>query len=238
MNRSDTADRWSALLGQAWAEMLRGRRLSPSGTVVEVGPGFTDKVARALAALDFRGLVVLVEPNAAAAAWAYECYRRRLPHAEVQVVPRPVPDGKIPSGRRVDALVANHFLDDLILNAALSPDACTEIFASMTAGSPCSRAFVARWRGLLVRSGELTRLTSRVAEQFTNYVAELRPRLVLLNQYRSWRHEARGLGSIHTHALRLMGLLESSLGAARVNSSVGPDSGESYPVSWLFVDRD
>jgi hypothetical protein len=237
MNKPNAADGWSALLGHAWAEMLRGSHLSASGTVVEVGPGFTDKVARALAALDFRGLVVLVEPNAAAAGWAYECYRRRLPRAEVLVVPRPVPDAKILVGRRVDALIANHVLDDLILNAALPPGAGAEIFASMTAGSACSRTFVGAWRGLLARSDELAGLTSRVAESFTKYVAEMRPRLVLLNQYPSWRHDARGLGSIHTHALRLMGLLESGLGATRVDSPVKPESGGSCPVSWLLAGR-
>jgi hypothetical protein len=238
MNKPEAADSWSALLGDAWAEMLRGLPLGPSGTVVEIGPGFTDKVARALAALDFRGLVVLVEPNVAAAAWASESYRRRLPRAEIRVVTRPLPDGKILAGRRVDALLANHVLDDLILNAALPPDASAEVFASMTAGSACSRTFVGAWRGLLSRSGALARLTSAVAEHFTNYVEEMRPRFVMLNQYPSWRHETHGLGSIHTHALSLMGQLESSLGAACVDSAVSPDAGGSCPVRWLLAGRD
>ena len=234
MDKSDAGDRWSVALGHAWAEQLHRRRLSPSGTVVEIGPGFGDKVARALAALDFRGRVVLVEPNGAAAAWARDRYRDLLPRAEVLVVARPVPVCNGSFGRRVDALLANHILDDLILDAALRPDESAKIFSRMTAGSPCSRAFVAAWHGLLSHSYELGRVTSRAAEIFTNYVAVTRPRLVLLNQYPSFRHDHRGLGSIHTQALRLMDLLEEGLGAVCMDSAVRQESGGSYPVRWLL----
>jgi hypothetical protein len=238
MNEPDGADRWSGQLGHAWAELLRGRALGQTDTVVEVGPGFTDKVARALAALDFRGRVVLVEPNRAAAAWAAACYRRRLPRAETLIVSRPVPDVTIPGGGRVDALVANHVLDDLILNATLRPEASEAIFSSMTAGSACSEQFVRTWWGLLARPGTLGRLTSAAAAHFSGFVAEARPRLVLLNQYPSWRHRARGLGPIHTHALRLMALLESSLGGTCMDSALRTESGGSVPVRWLHASSD
>ncbi len=232
MEETEAADYWSTSLGHAWAAMLRAHGLNPAGTVLEVGPGFGDKVARGLAALDFRGTAVLVEPNAEAARWAAERYRSLLPRAEVVVVRRPVPEWRPPRGLRVDALVSNHLLDDLILHAALPPRASAGVFSVMRPGAACSRAFVRSWRGLLASPGPLEHVITRVAADFALYVAEVRPRLVLLNQYPSWRHDRRGLGPIYTQALRLMRLLSAELGAACVEATAAPQS----PVRWLVRD--
>lgn len=234
MDEINAADGWCSLLGHAWADMLQRHCLDPTGTVVEIGPGFTDKIARGLAALDFRGLVVLVEPNAAAAAWASGRYRYLLPRAEVLVVRRPVPYGTLPRARPVDALLSNHIFDDLILNAALTPETSAKIFAGMQPGVTCSHTFVRRWHELLAPSGRIEQLTLQVAADFTAYVAELRPRLVLLNEYPSWRHDLHGLGAIHRQALRLMCILETNLGAECVESNVLAGPGHESLVRWLI----
>ncbi len=233
MGKTDATDRWDSLLGYAWAEMLRGQRLSLTGTVVEIGPGFTDKIARGLAALDFRGTLILVEPNEEAGAWALERYRRLLTKAEVLLVQRAVFDCKIPQARSAEALLSNHIFDDLILNAALPPQVSARIFSQMQPGAPCSRMFIRRWRELLSSPEPLGLLITQVAEDFTKYVAEMQPRLVLLNQYPSWRHNQRGLGSIHTQALRLMQLLEAGLAAARADYPAHLSSGSQDSVRWL-----
>lgn len=235
MEKTNTADGWNTVLGYAWCRMLRGQRLSPAGTVVEIGPGFTDKIARGLAALNFRGTVVLVEPNEAACGWALQRYRRLLPQAEILVVRRPMPDSRIPHRRSIDALLSNHILDDLILNAALPLELSARIFANMRPGASCSQMFIRKWRELLAPSEPLEPLIAQVAEDFTNYVAEMQPRLVLLNQYPSWRHNLHGLSSIHTEALRLMQLIQASLGAVCVDASAS--SSHKSPVRWLIKGR-
>jgi hypothetical protein len=234
MEKTKAADGWSRLLGYAWTEMLRRQRLSPAGTVVEIGPGFTDKLARGLAMLDFYGTVILVEPNEAAGAWAFQRYRRLLPQAEVLVMQRPIPDGKITQRLSVDILLSNHILDDLILNAALLPEISARIFSHMQPGAPCSRMFIRKWQELLALPKLLEQIIAQVAGDFTNYVEEMQPRLVLLNQYPSWRHNLHDLGSIHTQALRLMNLMETSLGAVCVDSTAFLGSDYQTPMRWLI----
>jgi hypothetical protein len=233
MQEIKDADTWNSAIGRAWARMMRVQRLDPTGTVVEIGPGFTDKVARGLADLHFRGTVVLVEPNEAAGDWAFERYGRLLPAAEVLIVRHSISATKIPTERAVEALVSNHILDDLILHAALQPVISERIFGRMKPGVPCSQRFIHLWRDLLAQSERLEKLITQVAQEFVDYVQKLQPRLVLLNQYPSWRHNQHDLNSINAQVLRLMQLLETNLGAVCINDNNLLGVGHQHSVRWL-----
>src|SRR2546423_1777814 len=67
-------DAWHRRLGRRWARALRPCRLGSASTVVEIGPGFAAKIGYGLAELDFRGTLILVEPNHAARAEAVRRY--------------------------------------------------------------------------------------------------------------------------------------------------------------------
>jgi len=234
MKSNDDTDDWNRQVGAIWALSLRRQGLRSTGTVVEVGPGFSDKIARGLAALDFHGKVMLVEPNAAASTWVGARYRRWLPQAEVSVIDRALPEGGSLAGSSVDVLVANHFLDDFILNAALAPGVCVDIFAQMRPGASCSPLFIREWCTLLARPKRVAQLLVQVAEEFSRYVVELRPRLLLLNQYPSWRHDQQGLHGIHTQAIVLMQMLLTRLRAAGIEATELLDTNSLPALHWLI----
>ena len=233
MQKTRALESWNALLGYAWTRMLRGQGLGPTGTVIEIGPGFSDKIARGLAAMQFRGTVILVEPSEAAGIWSFERCRRLLPKAQRIAVLPSMSDEAIRKGPFIDAIVSNHILDDLILNAALEPGMSARIFSRMKPGASCSRSFVRSWRELLTPPERLEKLLAEVAENFIHDVARLQPRVVMLNQYPSWRHNQHGLSSIHVHALRLMQLMETILEARTVDVPV-PGSSNKTLVRWLI----
>jgi len=223
---------WNRRLGRAWARMLRSLDISPSSTAVEVGPGFAAKVGFGLAELGFRGTLILVEPNEVARSWVVRRYRRLLPHAEVLALAASVPDAASIAGRSVDLLMANHLLDDLLLNAAVPQRDGAQLFAQMRPGAECSGAFVEIWRRLLHTPKRLDWLVGSVAEDFSHFINAVRPRVMVLNQYPSWRHQSHGLGAIHAHSLRVMRLLSGKIGPDRL----GPGDDTPFPadpVRWL-----
>ena len=56
------------------------------GIVIEVAPGYEPKIGNALALLDFRGVIFLVEPDQKAARRIQRIYQKILPHAVVKAV--------------------------------------------------------------------------------------------------------------------------------------------------------
>src|SRR5207249_67068 len=134
---------WNRDVGEVWSSVLRRHHLERA-TVMEIAPGFSDKIAFGLAALRFRGTMLLVEPNAAARQWAVERYRLLLPRATVVPVAERVRDVRV--SHRIDALLANHVLDDLLLDALAPPALCTPLFSTMFPDASCSPMFIETWR--------------------------------------------------------------------------------------------
>lgn len=233
MHNNDDTEAWNCKLSAAWAAHLRQHNLRSTDTVVELGPGFSDKLARGLATLAFCGQIVLVEPNAAAGAAAETNYRRWLPQAEIIRIERPLPECGSLVNHTVDVLAANHILDDLLLHAALLPDARADLFAEMRPGADCTPSFLNAWQCLLAHPMRLEQLGEQIAEEFTHYITALQPRLVLLNQYPSWRHAQHGLCAIHTHAAALLPRLAARLATSGYETAVSPATEISPAGAWL-----
>lgn len=200
---------WARQLGEKWSVKLRAHGIGPQDLIIECGPGYSDTIGRALVANDHRGPVLLVEPNDLARTWALQRYRKRLPQAHVTGAAEVDPGAS--SVKRVAALVANHLLDDLILNTALSREQADSTFAAMTPGAECGDSFVAIWRNLLADADLLSEIIELAAVNFSRVIARLRPGVVLLNQYPSWRHHRSGLDEIHLHACEVMRALSDKL---------------------------
>jgi hypothetical protein len=198
---------WNHAVGEFWTDILRGRRLE-RGTVMEIGPGFSDKIAHGLAALGFRGTIVLVEPNEPARRWAVDRYRRLLPQAQVVAMATRVQHLRV--SNRIDAVLANHVLDDLLIDAWVPASVSAHLFSTMRPDASCSLMFVETWRQILASSlPSIHELANDVASS----IASIRPGLLALNDYPSWRHSAPVLAPIHRVSQEMMKVLASQLRA-------------------------
>jgi hypothetical protein len=232
------ADSWGRHLGHIWAQQLLEPALRPDGTVVEIGPGFSAKIGFGLAEVGFRGTVILVEPNGPARRWARRHYRRLLPMARLGTSCRAVPDAaELPIAGPIDALVANHVLDDLLLNRYLAGLERDRIFGEMRSAVGCSDRFTQIWRQLRGAPETLRELADRVVEDLTDYVAVLRPARLIVNDYPSWPHRDSGLGFIHDVSRRMLECLEQRL-AGSVKLSSQPRSDGAVAVRWLVAHSD
>jgi hypothetical protein len=232
-----SGDSWGRRLGRIWAQRLGDRPLGPDSTVAEIGPGFSAKIGFGLAELDFRGTVVLVEPNRQARRWARQEYQRLLPMARLRSSRRPVPDAGILAAGPVDTLMANHVLDDLLLNCHVSGSETDRIFGEMRPEAGCSERFAEIWRRLLGAPETLAELTERVVEDLVGYVDIVRPARLIVNEYQSWHHDQSGLGFIHEVSLWTLERLGQRLaGTGRLGAQLHSD--DAAAIRWLVTTWD
>jgi hypothetical protein len=230
-------DPWNQSVGLAWADVLRASALDPQGIVAEVGPGFTDKVGHGLAALGFRGTLLLIEPTTSARRWACERYRALLPMADVIGVPARVAEAASWTDiADIDAVVSNHVLDDMLLCAAVGPATRDVLFGGMRPDAPCTSPFVNAWTTLVQDTHRLERARTAVVDELTGFVGAARPRVVAFREYPSWTHQTNGLAFIHAQTERVMADLEVALRniglhRLRVPDAPGPDD----ETAWLLM---
>lgn len=218
---------WNRAVGEAWTSILGEHQLDAKGTIVEIGPGFSDKIAFALAELRFRGTILLVEPNDAARRWAHARYASLLPHALVRTVARPVPDACGIDGGPVDALLSNHIFDDLVLHASVPRDVSARLFATMLPDAPCGAEYLRTWQRVLRDETHVEETIARVAEGLASYVHAVRPRLLAVNHYRSWRQRHPSLVPLHDVGVRTLHALQRHLGARSIPATAPA------PMLWL-----
>lgn len=104
-----------------WQRLLQENSIPRDGVVIEVAPGYEKKIGDALAFLKFRGTVILIEPDEAAAKHVQKLYKSIMPSAKIKVVTKFLQDVEI--GRdvplKIDALLANHPFDDMAIAFAM-----------------------------------------------------------------------------------------------------------------------
>jgi hypothetical protein len=230
--RSDS-EAWGQHVGHFWAGQLR-RYLDLTSTVAEVGPGFSTKVGFGLAELGFQGSVILVEPNGPARIWAEDRYRRLLPNADIEAIPFPVPEAGQLARKNVDLLLANHILDDLLLNTYVKSPYADRIFSEMHSGAECSEAFITTWHQLCATTEAVTKLVDDVVDGLVSYVKAVKPACLILNEYVSWQQNWCGLDVIHDVSLRTMQRLQERLALDRSPSN--PRLSRNGPMFWLVCE--
>jgi len=231
---NDEAVRWNRAMGEVWSQILRSLNLDIRGTVVEIGPGFSEKIAYGLAEIGFRGTIVLVDPTPSARRWARRRYRQLLPSARTFAEPFTLAEAMVPPGEAC-ALVSNHVFDDMLLRLATPPSVSASLFKRMGPGRACATEFVKTWVDLQSNPSRLAALIDEAAVDFARCATRIAPRLVVANQYPSWTQQRQGLASIHECGLRVLHRLEGLLEAAGFVRTVEPVAAAPGGATWLAM---
>ena len=232
-----SARRWNEAIGRLWARILERNRLDREGTVVEVGPGFADKIGRGLAQLRFAGTLLVVEPCAAPRDWVVESYRSLLPRAKI--VPLAGDIGTVRDlPERAEGLFMNHVIDDLMLGAALPPGRASALFSEMVPGGPCSPDLRLAWRRLGDDRRLLEATSRRVVRELCALVSAIRPRLVVMSHYASWYQRTHGLETADRLAQSVLVQLRDRLGGTTPGNRRLLARLRQDPGRWFVSDRD
>ena len=202
---------WDRQIGAVWAQILRTHGLDPAGDVAEVGPGFTIKIGLGLQEYGFRGSLYVVEPNARVREWIVPRYRELLPSARVIPVPCRLRSAASGLPTRLNALLMNHVLDDLVLDAVTAKRRCSAIFGNMRQGAPCRPEVRRAWQELAADPAKLALASRTVIDDICYLYHRTRPHLLGVSQYPSWFQTQSGLGLVDEITAPLLRQLQRHL---------------------------
>ena len=226
---------WQQHIGTVWASLLAHHSLNLAGIIVEIAPGFTDKIGLGLAKLNFRGTLYIVEPNNPALEWALHQYRQLMPTATIIGVNKCISDAATLLPKVVDAILMNHILDDLVLHAALPSNARENVFSQIKPGGPCLHEVKNAWQQLLANPEYLASTTQKVLMDLYRLIDHVDANFVGISQYKSLflqQNELQGADLVGNNLLREISLRFSptSLKDIELLANVGQRAED-----WLFI---
>lgn len=231
------ADGWNLRVGAIWGTLLSRHALDRRGVLIEVGPGFQDKIGLGLALCQFRGTLYIVEPNARARRWATARYRQLLPGATIIAIAEPIPSatGQLP--RCVEALLMNHVFDDCLLFAMLPPRDRDRLFAEMRAGHSGHLEVLSTWRRLLDNEDALRATGGRVVDDVDQLLKQTQPRVLGASQYGSWFQMEHGLTRVDHIGAEMLHELALRTGATSASDGATLRHFGQQPDRWLVCEH-
>jgi len=235
---NNKTDQWQQHVGSVWASLLSNHSLNCSGTIIEIGPGFTDKIGRGLAKLQFKGKLYILEPNEPALTWVAQRYQTLLPNATIIAVNKSMQDACAILPGAVEAILMNHVLDDMVLHAGLLPAEQQNIFSQIRPGELCLSQVKNTWQALLGDPQYLAELKHEVLTGIGTLVDHTDARIVGMSQYKSWFLSQNELKEADLIGNKLLAEMVSQLGEMPIDDM---DTLRSYgqdPQDWLIIERE
>ena len=228
-------EHWHQYIGKVWAEILIRSALDCNGTIVEIGPGFTDKIGSALKIIDFKGEFYIVEPNSKALDWACEQYTRLLPEATIIPIQRDLEGSVSFLPKKKITIIMNHILDDMILSATLTENEKQELFSKTKPGQPCLPELKKYWNLLLTNRSNLEIAKETVLSNIMNFYKIISPQNFGISQYPSWFLQNNGLNDVDNHSSELLSVLKIRMNRDHFNIENILKENQQKVEHWYFV---
>jgi len=235
---NNETNQWQQHIGTVWASLLSNHSLNRLGTIVEIGPGFTDKIGRGLAKLQFRGNLYILEPNEMALEWVVQRYETLLPHATIVAVNSTTRNSCTVFPGGVEAILMNHVLDDMILYAGLLPAIQQSIFSQIRPGESCLSQVKNTWQALLEDTKYLSEIKDEVLTDLCNLINHADARILGMSQYKSWFLLQNELEEADLIGNRLLCDIATHFGDMSVEDKNILRSNGQDPQAWLFIEKE
>ncbi len=209
---------WDEYMAHLWYNLLFFCDIQKKSTVIEVGPGASTKIARALTKISFAGTVHIVEPHPILGQRISADYQSLLPKATIYLHSNTLDNviNKLPKSPH--AIVANHTLDDMMLlysrYASLGDFnwACRE-----NTYDADTIQFKLAWENLKQDADELHRCQQQVFSVWENTMRTVKPHCFLINQYPSYFLSHNGFQDLEQYASQILEKLKQKYHATTVS---------------------
>lgn len=183
-------------VGVTWGRIIASLNLTDDSILMEIAPGHSPKVGFGLllAHPKFCGTIYLIEPDAQALDTITLKYQQMFPSAQIvgQVATLAFASGLLPPGTCLDAVLANHPLDDMIIGRDFATGSAEymEYFTGMyQEGATEEQKLLAEasaWHNLEhKRPHDCAHFKREVLADWIHFLNETRPRHIAISQYKS-----------------------------------------------------
>lgn len=201
---------WDHYMGKVWASVLPLTNFRPDGTVVEVAPGASAKIAHALSPLSFRGTLCLVEADPQASVQILEAYKTLLPHASIKLLDGLLRDKVMGLPHNPDLVLSNHPIDDMLLVEACRDSGFDALFEwAKSDAIQHTNVTTQTWAKLSSNQSLLQIAKQSVTQDWKDLVTALAPKSLIISQYASSALTHQGLQNLNDVSKELLLYLKS-----------------------------
>lgn len=189
-------DGWNHFMGAIWKDIFSKYGMKKDATVIEVAPGSINKIGWGLSEYKFNGEVYIVEPDMHSLKSITKQYKEIL-KGKVKPVGLPL-DKVIPAlPKKVNAILANHPLDDMIGGKLLTKRGYDRFFDITYKNADFKRKV---WKKLDSEKKKVERVKKEVIYEWCKLIDSTNPELVVIAQYRSWFFRLNNIHAPDKHA--------------------------------------
>jgi hypothetical protein len=231
-------------VARSWHEALKGTAFSKTGTVVEFAPGNRMKVGLALAASGFKGTLYVVEPSKPMLEALLQKYKTILPNAKVIALPIDLTSALNQIPGPIDLLLANHAVDDMILNHLQNLHPQTDSKQNVFNTNQYYKADTFSSVEKLWRAGEadpklMNTAAKKTTEDLLRAINYLNPKNTILAEYESYYFKSRKFHTPFLEAQKVVQeiraqLSENSITVKKPRPHWGADQDQSF---WLMMNN-
>lgn len=193
---------WDNYMGILWSYFFSYTDYNKFDNIIEIAPGATPKIAKALQNLNFCGTYYIVEPHEEVSSLIYDKTKQLLPNANVILLKQEF--NTIVVNDKVDYLVANHPFDDFITSYATNLMKKNVIFQDISLNNKEGLCILKSiWDYLSLNITELQSTKLKIKSDWENLVSRITPNKIILSQYKASYFKNNNLDIINTEAYNL-----------------------------------
>jgi len=191
---------WNQFTGAIWEDVFSRYGMQKKSLIVEVAPGKINKIGWGLSRYRFNGKIYIVEPDIKSLKSITNQYKRIL-KAEIKGVELTLDKCTIALPKKVNAIIANHPLDDMISGKLFTKKGFDKFFGATYKNASFKRE---TWKKLDKDKKRVEKAKQEVIDEWCKLIDSTNPDLVVIAQYESWFFKLNHIPQPDKHAFDVL----------------------------------
>jgi len=228
----EKSENWNKYLGDIWKDIFRKINLDKKGIVIEIAPGKENKIGNGLVNYGFAGTIYIIEPDKIALKYIVKRYSNSMKGVSIIGIPLTLDKAIKFLPYKVDAIVANHPLDDMLIGKALG-NIFDEFFTRYYNTKECKTSGF--WK-LIKKYLEIREsLIDKIVLEWEKLIKETSPNFAIISQYESYFFKKHGIKEPDKYGLEILEKIRKSFKEKEQKSILHQEKRIKHKKRWLVL---